>query len=329
MTGRTFIVAEAGVNHNGSLETALRLVDAAAEAGVDAVKFQTFTADTIVSRSARKADYQMASTDASETQYEMLKRLELSDADHHALQDRCRARGVHFLSAAFDQDGVRYLDSLGLPVVKVPSGEITNLPYLKAVAACRKPVFLSTGMSTLEEIGAALEIIGKGVEVTLLHCTTEYPCPFDNVNLRAMVSMREHFGLPVGYSDHTCGIEVAVAAVAMGASVIEKHFTLDRSMKGPDHRASIEPDALKRMVASIRNAERAMGNGVKAPMAVEMKNIAVVRKSIVAKVRIRQGEPLTVDNLTVKRPGTGISPMRWDEIVGTVAQRDYEPDDLI
>ena len=323
MAERVLIIAEAGVNHNGNLEMALRLVDAAAEAGADMVKFQTFKADSLVSKTAQKAEYQKAASGSQETQYEMLKKLELSDADHHAIMDRCAERGILFLSTAFDPNGVRYLDALGLPIVKVPAGEITNLPYLRAVAACRKPVLLSTGMSTLDEVAAAVAAIGD-VPITLLHCTTEYPCPFGAVNLRAMLSLKERFGLPVGYSDHTCGIEVAVAAVAMGASVIEKHFTLDRTLPGPDHRASIEPAGLAAMVAAIRNVEVALGDGVKRPAEVEMKNIPVVRKSIVARKAIRKGETFTEDNLTTMRPGTGLSPMCWDSVIGRTAKSDYE-----
>ena len=328
MSGRVFVIAEAGVNHNGSLESAMELVAAAADSGADAVKFQTFSASAVVSRSAQKAEYQKASTGGDETQYEMLRKLELRPEDHFALKDRCCELGIQFLSTAFDPDGVRFLDGLGLPLVKVPSGEITDLPYLRAVNACRKPVLLSTGMSTCDEVAAALAVLSD-CPVTLLHCTTEYPCPMDSVNLRAMLAMKERFGLPVGYSDHTMGIEVPVAAVAMGASVIEKHFTLDRGQAGPDHKASLEPDELKSMVAAIRNIERAMGDGVKAPAPAEAGNILVARKSIVAARAIRRGETLTDGNLAAKRPGTGISPMRWDEVVGSVAARDYEEDEQI
>ena len=328
MAERVFIIAEAGVNHNGSLDIAMELVDAAAAAGADAVKFQTFTADTLVSKSAQKAEYQKASTGVDETQYEMLKRLELSDTAHRAIMARCVERGVLFLSTAFDPNGIRYLDSLGVPLIKISSGEITDLPYLRAAAECRKPIILSTGMSTMDEIAAAIDIL-DGVPLTLLHCTTEYPCPFDAVNLRAMLSMRERFGLPVGYSDHTPGVEVAVAAVAMGAAVIEKHFTLDRSMPGPDHKASLEPGELVRMVAAIRNVEKSLGDGVKRLADAERKNVAVARKSIVAKCLIRKGEPFTEDNITAMRPGTGVSPMRWDEFVGMSAGRDYSEGELL
>lgn len=328
MGGRVFVIAEAGVNHNGSLATAMELVAAAAEAGADAVKFQTFTADKIVSRFAPKAAYQKAATNSEETQYEMLKKLELSREDHLTLMRRCRELGLWFLSTAFDLDGVRFLDSLELPLMKVPSGEITNLPYLMAVNTCRRPVVLSTGMSTGDEVAAALDLL-HDCPVTLLHCTTEYPCPADSVNLRAMLTLKSRFGLPVGYSDHTTGIEIPAAAVALGATVIEKHFTLDRMMPGPDHKASLEPAELKAMVLAIRNVELALGDGDKVPAPAELKNIPVARKSIVAARAIRKGEVFTDVNLTTKRPGTGISPMRWNEIIGTVAGRDYREDEPI
>lgn len=322
------IIAEAGVNHNGSIDIAMQLIDAAAIAGADYVKFQTFSADAIVSRDAPKAEYQKVNSAAAESQYQMLKRLELSDSDHKILIEHCRMRGIGFLSTAFDVASVEYLNGIGLPMMKVPSGEITNLPYLRAINNCKKPVLLSTGMSNESEISAALNVLCD-CKVTLLHCTTEYPCPFVAVNLSAMSTMRTRFGLPVGYSDHTPGIEVAIAAVAMGAEVVEKHFTLDRNMSGPDHKASLEPRELKEMVKAIRNIECAVGDGVKAPAEAEIKNIAVARKSIVAKVPIRKGDVFTEDNLTVKRPGTGMSPMLWDSVVGTVATMDYDADDLI
>ena len=323
-----YIIAEAGVNHNGSIEIAKRLVDVAVDAGVDAVKFQTFKADTIVTASAKKAEYQQHTTGSDESQYEMLKRLELSEQNHFELVDYSLSKGIRFLSTAFDIDSVRYLDSLSLPLMKVPSGEITNLPYLRAINACRKPTLLSTGMSTIEDVAAAIEVL-KDCQLCLLHCTTEYPCPFEKVNLKAMLSLGEKFGLPFGYSDHTNGIEVPVAAVALGATIIEKHFTLDRNMAGPDHKASLEPAELKAMVCSIRNIEKALGNGSKQPTEGELKNRQVARKSIVAKRKIVAGEILTEENLTVKRPGTGISPMMWDSIVGTLAKKNYEEDDLI
>lgn len=325
---KTFIIAEAGVNHNGSFELAKKLIDAAAEAGADCVKFQTFKADTIVSKSAKKADYQKKTTDAAESQYQMLKRLELSESDHRELQKYCRKKGIMFLSTPFDVDSIDFLDSLGLECFKIPSGEITNLPYLRKVNSKHKPVIMSTGMATLNEIKEALAVL-KNCKVSLLHCTTEYPCPFESVNLKAIQTMRGEFHVPVGYSDHTKGIEVPIAAVAMGAKIIEKHFTLDRNMEGPDHKASLEPDELKAMVAAIRHIEAALGTGEKEPAECEKKNIAIARKSIVAKRAIKKGEILTEENLTVKRPGDGISPMKWDEVVGTVAERDYAEDEKI
>ena len=323
-----YIIAEAGVNHNGSVETAMQLVDAALEAGVDAVKFQTFRAEALVTKTTQKAAYQAVATARNETQYEMLKKLELSPREHEMLLSHCAARGIQFLSTAFDLDSLDYIKSLHLPVLKVPSGELTNLPYLRSVNEVRGKVFLSAGMATLSEIADALNVL-KDCDTTVLHCTTEYPCPFDSVNLKAMMAIRQAFNCPVGYSDHTKGIEIPIAAVALGASVIEKHFTLDRSLPGPDHAASIEPTELRKMVEAIRNVEQAMGDGVKRPASAELKNIAVARKSIVAKVGIKKGELLTASNLTVKRPGTGISPMRWDDVIGTLAQKDYEADELI
>ena len=328
MSDRVFVIAEAGVNHNGSLDTAKALIDVAAQAGADAVKFQTFSADALVLQSAEKAEYQKQTSGAAESQYEMLKRLELSHSDHEVLINECKRCGIQFCSTAFDFDSIRFLDSLDIPFMKVPSGEITNLPYLRMVNACRRPVILSTGMATMDEVDAALEVF-TNCDVTLLHCTTEYPCPYDSVNLRAMLKLKDRFGRPVGYSDHTQGLEVSVAAVALGASVIEKHFTLSRDMEGPDHRASLEPAELKAMVAAIRNVERALGSGNKRPDSVEMKNIAVARKSIVAKRSILKGEIFSEDNLTTMRPGTGTSPMRWDDVIGAAAARDYAPGDLI
>ena len=325
---KTFIIAEAGVNHNGSFELARKLIDAAADAGADCVKFQTFKADTIVSKSAQKAEYQQKTTDAGESQYQMLKRLELSESDHRELQKYCREKGIMFLSTPFDVDSIDFLDSLGLECFKIPSGEITNLPYLRKINSKRKPVIMSSGMASLSEIKDALAVL-KDCKVSLLHCTTEYPCPYESVNLKAMQTMFEAFHLPVGYSDHTQGIEVPIAAVAMGATIIEKHFTLDRNMEGPDHKASLEPDELKAMVTAIRHIESALGTGEKEPAECEKKNIAIARKSIVAKRAIKKGELLTEENLTVKRPGDGISPMKWDEVVGTTAQKDYAEDEKI
>lgn len=331
---RTLIIAEAGVNHNGSPELARQLVDAAAAAGVDYVKFQTFRADKLVTRTARQAAYQSRNLGhGEESQYTMLKRLELSPDDHRALIDHCNAKGVEFLSTAFDLESIAFLDSLGLPLWKVPSGEITNFPYLRAIGSTGKPVILSTGMATLDEIGAAVGVLTRfGTprnEITLLHCTTEYPAPKDQVNLRAMQTMHERFGLPVGYSDHTEGIEIPVAAVAMGATVIEKHFTLDRNLPGPDHKASLEPDELTAMVRQIRAVESALGNGTKEPAPAERPNIPIARKSIVAATAIKRGEPFTEENLTAKRPGTGLSPMLWESVVGRTAPHDFEPDQPI
>jgi len=328
-----FVIAEAGVNHNGSLELALELVDAAAEAGADAVKFQTFRADALASASAPKAEYQLETTGESESQLEMLRALELDVASHHALQARARGRGIEFLSAPFDLASVALLGEMGLPVIKIPSGELTNVPYLRAVAALGRPLILSTGMATLAEVASALAVLEEaGVardDVVVLHCTTEYPAPFDDVNLRAMVTMGEALGVRFGYSDHTEGIAVPVAAVALGAEVIEKHFTLDRTMPGPDHRASLEPAELAQMVREIRQVEAALGSGIKAPSRREIANAEVARKSIVAACDIAAGEILSEDNLAVKRPGTGVSPLRWDDVVGSVASRAYAADEPI
>lgn len=320
MSDRIFVIAEAGVNHNGSLEIAKALVRAAAQAGADAVKFQTFSADALVLRTAEKAEYQKAASGEGESQYEMLKRLELSRLDHEALMEECRRCRIQFCSTAFDFDSVRFLDSLNIPFMKVPSGEITNLPYLRMINACRRPVILSTGMATMDEVSAAFDVF-TDCDVTLLHCTTEYPCPFNSVNLRAMLTLKERFGCSVGYSDHTQGIEVPIAAAALGAKVIEKHFTLNRDMEGPDHKASLEPGELTSMIASIRNVERALGTGDKRPDPVELENVSVARKSIVAKRDIAEGELLSAENLTTMRPGTGMSPMFWDEVVGSPSPR--------
>jgi len=329
----TLVIAEAGVNHNGDLELACQLVEVAAASGADFVKFQTFSADRLVTADAAKAAYQQVATPATETQYEMIKRLELSAAAHQVLIDECRHYGIGFLSTGFDIESVDFLASLGIELFKIPSGEITNLPYLRHVGLKGQPVILSTGMSGLGDIEAAINVLEDGgttrEQITLLHCNTEYPTPMEDVNLRAMHSLREAFGVAVGYSDHTLGIEVPIAAVALGASVIEKHFTLDRTMSGPDHAASLEPEELKSMVCAIRNIERALGSGVKRPTASETKNRAVARKSIVAACFIRAGEMFTERNLAIKRPGTGVTPMRWDEVVGRQAPRDFLPDELV
>lgn len=331
----TLIIAEAGVNHNGSIELAKQLVDKAVEAGVDIIKFQTFNAEKLVSKSAKQAEYQKKNIGpkADDSQLSMLKKLELSHEDHEVLIQYCNHKGIRFFSTAFDMESIDYLHSLNLGLWKIPSGEITNYPYLKKIAQYGEPVILSTGMSEMADIEAAVNVLTKyGVkkeEITLLHCNTEYPTPFGDVNLMAMQQIRDDFQVKVGYSDHTQGIEVPIAAVALGACVIEKHFTLDRNMKGPDHQASLEPDELKAMVNAIRNIEKALGSGKKTVSESERKNIAIARKSIVATFPIKKGETLTEENLSVKRPGTGISPMRWEEVIGTKAIKDFEEEELI
>jgi N,N'-diacetyllegionaminate synthase len=330
---RILVIAEAGVNHNGSLETAKRLVEVAANAGADFVKFQTFNADDIVTKTADKAEYQKIATGNDVSQYEMLKSLELTSDMHEQLLEHCDNFSIGFLSTGFDQSSVAYLVSLGQQLVKVPSGEITNLPYLKFVGSLGLPVILSTGMSSLEEVGDALSVLkNAGTDkdrVTVLHCTSEYPAPFENVNLNAMQTISKEFGVSVGYSDHTTGIEISIAAAALGATVIEKHFTLDRALPGPDHKASLEPDELVALVKSIRNIEIALGDGSKVPSNGENKNKLIARKSIVARQDIHSGDSFTLDNLTTKRPGTGVSPMKWHEILGKTATRDYLQDEII
>lgn len=333
MNTATLIIAEAGVNHNGDMGLAKQLIDGAARAGADLVKFQTFSANRQVTRTAGKAEYQTRTTDRDESQHEMLRQLELDEAMHRELIAHCAARKIGFFSTGFDIESIDLLVSLGQDHFKIPSGELTNLPYLRHIGRLGKSVILSTGMATLGEIEAAiaaLETAGTPrIEITVLHCTTEYPTRMDEVNLRAMQSMQRAFGVRVGYSDHTPGIEVATAAVAMGASVIEKHFTLDRTLPGPDHRASLEPDELVAMVAAIRNVELALGDGIKRPTASEARNAPVMRKSIVASRAIKAGEEFGEHNLTTKRPGTGICPLRWDDIVGRTAHHDYAEDQLI
>lgn len=329
-----YIIAEAGVNHNGSLDLALQLVEAASDAGADAVKFQTFKADALVTKTTSKAEYQTANTGNSESQHSMLSELELSAADHDVLIDHCQKKNITFLSTGFDTESLKLLQSLDLPRYKIPSGEITNLPLLRQLASFGKPLIVSTGMATLEEIAetlAALEAAGvQRCDITLLHCTTQYPTPMENVNLRAMLSMGEQFkGVEIGYSDHTLGIEVPIAAAALGAIVIEKHFTLDRAMPGPDHAASLEPDELKAMVTAIQNIQRALGDGRKQPSAAELATRKVARKSIVAAKAISAGETLTEDNLTVKRAEGGISPMLWDTVLGTLSNQSYCEDQPI
>ncbi|MBK5941190.1 N-acetylneuraminate synthase [Halochromatium roseum] len=327
------IIAEAGVNHNGDLDLAKRLIDVAAEVGADLVKFQTFSAERLATQSAPKADYQTRTTDQAQSQFDMLRQLELSAEMHQTLITHCHARGIGFFSTGFDIQSLDYLASLGAERFKIPSGEITNLPYLRHVGTFGKPIILSTGMSTLGEIEAALEALeAAGTPhtcVTVLHCNTEYPTPMADVNLRAMVTIGQAFGVAVGYSDHTPGIEVAIAAVALGASVIEKHLTLDRTLPGPDHKASLEPDEFAAMVRAIRNIEQALGDGIKRPSPSEAKNKPIARKSLVAARPICAGEPFTPENVTAKRPGTGLSPMRWDEVMGRMARRNFEADELI
>ena len=329
----TIIIAEAGVNHNGSMELAKKLIDVAVEAGSDYVKFQTFKAAKIASKSAAKAAYQQQTTSAGESQLDMLRKLELSDADHVLLQKYCAEKKIKFLSTAFDLDSIDTLKALGIKLGKIPSGEITNLPYLRKMAASFNELILSTGMCDMEELQSSVQAILKTgfpkEKITILHCNTEYPTPFEDVNLNAMLTIAQTVGVPVGYSDHTLGIEVPVAAVALGAAVIEKHFTLDRNMEGPDHKASLEPAELVAMVKAIRHIEKAMGNGIKQPSSSEIKNRAIARKSIVASEEIHAGELFTEKNITVKRPGIGITPMKWDEVIGKVAKRDFGEDELI
>ncbi len=328
-----FIIAEAGVNHNGSVELAKKLIDVANDAGADAVKFQTFKAEKLVSKNAQKAEYQKETSGAGESQFAMIKKLELDLETHKELMAYCKDKEIMFLSTPFDLESIAMLDDLGLKIFKIPSGEITNLPYLRAIGALKKQIILSTGMATMAEIGAALNILTQTgtpkQNITVLHANTMYPTPMEDVNLRAMPNIGKTFDVAYGYSDHTLGIEVDIAAVAMGASVIEKHFTLDKTMQGPDHKASLEPHELKAMVQSIRNIELALGSEIKQPSPSEIPNMQVARKSIVAAREIKKGEILTAANLTVKRPGNGMNPMQWDEILGTPAQRDYEVDDLI
>lgn len=334
MNNKTLIIAEAGVNHNGSLEIAKEMINTAVEAGADAVKFQTFRAEQFVSKYAQKAEYQNKATGVDESQLEMIKKLELDATAHRILIAYCKKKNIRFISSPFDFESIDLLNELGLEIFKIPSGEITNLPYLRKIGILKKKLIISTGMADLGEVGAALDVLTRAgtklKDVTVLHCNTEYPTPVEDVNLKAMLTIKSSFPeVHVGYSDHTLSIEIPIAAVAMGASVIEKHFTLDRNMAGPDHRASLEPDELKAMVTAIRYIEKAFGNGIKRPSPSELKNRPVARKSIVAARDIHKGELLTEHNLTVKRPGTGISPMRWDAVIGKKAKKNYKQDDLI
>jgi N,N'-diacetyllegionaminate synthase len=329
----TLVIAEAGVNHNGNLETALSLVDVATESGADIVKFQTFTTDQLVTQDAAKAEYQKATTSSTETQFEMLRKLELSHNDHLAIIERCQQRGIGFLSTGFDIDNVDMLVGLGMDRIKVPSGEITNLPYLRHIGGLGLPTILSTGMADLEEVRNALDVLlacgSSESDVTILHCTTDYPAAMADVNLQAMVTMRDEFGVDVGYSDHTLGHEVAVAAVALGAGVIEKHLTLNRESAGPDHAASLEPGEFSDMVRAIRNIEIALGDGIKRPRSSEFANMAIARKSLVAAEHIREGDVFTSRNVVAKRPGSGLSPMLWDEVLGQKATHEYAPNETI
>ena len=326
-----FIIAEAGVNHNGSFELAKQLVDKAVWAGADCIKFQTFNSKNLVSAQAQKAEYQKKTTDYNESQLDMLKKLELTHEQFAELKEYCNQKGIMFLSTPFDLESIDFLAELGVKTWKIPSGEITNYPFLRAIGRRKENVIMSTGMCTLEEVRDAVKVLNEfGTKnISLLHCTTEYPAPYDSVNLKAMLTLQKEFGCKVGYSDHTNGIEIPVAAVAMGAAVIEKHFTLDKNMEGPDHKASLEPEELQQMVQSIRNVEVALGDGIKQPSEAEQKNIKIARKSIVAKYNIKKGEKFSQKNLTTKRPGNGISPMLWDNIIGMEANRDFSEDELI
>ncbi len=324
------IIAEAGINHNGNKNLACKMADEAKRVGADIIKFQTYKTENLVTNFARKAEYQI-NENKNDSQADLLKQLELSQDDFLFIKEYCDKIGITFLSTPFDLESIDFLETIGMPFWKIPSGEITNYPYLVKIAKTEKPVILSTGMCMVHEIEEAVNTLkGQGTtKLTLLHCNTEYPTPFEDVNLSAILFMRDFFGVDVGYSDHTKGIEIAIAAVALGATVIEKHFTLDRNMEGPDHKASLVPNEFAEMTKSIRNIEKALGDGVKMPTASETKNIPVVRKSIVASKSIKAGDMLSAENLTTKRPGTGISPMMWNEVIGKMAIRDFEEDDLI
>lgn len=331
---RTLIIAEAGVNHNGDIEKAKQLIDVAAEAGVDYVKFQTFKANKLVTKSAKRAAYQDKNTKDNDSQFQMLKKMELSEDMHHTLIAYCQQKGVKFLSTGFDLESVRFLNDIGIKLAKIPSGEITNLPYLRLIAQLYSEVILSTGMANIQEVENAVKVLldngTKKENLTVLHCNTEYPTPMEDVNLKAMLHIQKELGVRIGYSDHTLGIEVPVAAIALGATVIEKHFTLDRNLQGPDHIASLEPNELKQMVISIRNIEEALsGSGLKEPSRSELKNKPIARKSIVAACDIREGAVFTERNLMVKRPGIGVSPMQWDNVIGKTASKDFKEDELI
>ena len=333
MQVKTTIIAEAGVNHNGDIGIAKRLIDVAANAGADMIKFQTFKAESLVSKNAQKAEYQKEETDKNESQFDMIKKLELSMDTHRELMSYCDEKNIMFLSTPFDYDSIELLNNLGLEVFKIPSGEITNLPYLRHIGKLDKQAILSTGMADIGEIEDALDILinagTKKENITVLHANTQYPTPMEDVNLNAMITIQKKFGVAIGYSDHTLGIEVDIAAVSMGASVIEKHFTLDKTMPGPDHKVSLAPEDLKAMVFAIRNIEKALGSSEKKPTMSEAPNIDIVRKSIVANQPIKKGDKLTDKNIAIKRPGTGISPMKWEKVINTIATKDYQIDELI
>ena len=333
MINHTIIIAEAGVNHNGDINLAKKLVDAAAEAGADIVKFQTFKAENLAIQNAPTAEYQKENTSVNQSQFDILKNLELTSCMHEELITYCKEKKITFFSSGFDIQSLNYLNSLEFNQFKIPSGEITNLPYLRHVGSFRKPLIISTGMSELEEINDAIKVLEDvGTErkyITVLHCNSEYPTPVEDVNLKAMCTIRDTLGVKVGYSDHTLGIEVAIAAVALGATIIEKHFTLDRNLVGPDHKASLEPKELKLMVKSIRNIEQSLGSGIKKPSKSEVKNKYIVRKSLVAIKSIKLGEKFTIDNVGTKRPGKGISPMLWDKVIGKIAKKNFVIDELI
>ncbi|CAM4362882.1 N-acetylneuraminate synthase [Gillisia limnaea] len=331
---RVLIIAEAGVNHNGDINKAKLLIDAAAESGADYVKFQTFKTNKIVTKSAQKAQYQNINTGNEDSQYEMIQKLELSEDNHIDLMNYCKTKNINFLSTGFDLESLAFLKSLGLKLAKIPSGEITNLPYLRTISKLFPEIILSTGMANMDEIKAAFKVLlengTKQENITILHCNTEYPTPMEDVNLKAMFDIQKQLNTKIGYSDHTLGIEVPIAAVALGAKVIEKHFTLDRNLPGPDHKASLEPEELKAMVTSIRNIEMAIsGSGIKEPSPSEAKNKSIARKSIIASQNIKKGEVFSEENLTIKRPGIGISPMKWDEVIGKVADKEYMEEDII
>ncbi len=334
MKNNVIIIAEAGVNHNGDFEKAKQLVDVAVDAGVDYVKFQTFKAENLTTKSAKRAEYQDNNTGNTDSQFEMLKKIELSQEQHYQLMEYCESKGIKFFSTGFDLESLEFLHNVGLKLAKIPSGEITNLPYLEKIAELFDTVILSTGMADMTEIEDAVNVLlNKGIKkenLTVLHCNTEYPTPMEDVNLKAMLYIHDELGVKIGYSDHTLGIEVPIAAVALGATVIEKHFTLDRNLEGPDHKASLEPDELKAMVTGIRNIEKALaGSGKKEPSKSEIKNKSIARKSIVAKCAIKKGEVFTVDNLIIKRPATGISPMRWYDVLGKTANKNYVEDEIL